>query len=119
MVRHALVRDSNRFFALVHGFGCLSVSKKGMALGYTITQVMTTPNPLARKLIVDPAPGRIVSVFDVSKGSDDPLASAVLSCDGVTNVLIHSEFISVCFTKETKWTTLKDALGSAIGGVDD
>ncbi len=93
-------------------------------MGYTILHVETTPNPLARKLIVDPVPGRIVSVFDASKGSDDPLAAAVLGCDGVTNVLIHSEFISVCFTPDTKWATLKAQIGRAIGdvnkvGVDD
>lgn len=88
-------------------------------MGYTITLVETTPNPLARKLIVDPIPGRIVSVFDASKGSDDPLASSVLGCDGVTNVLIHSEFMSVCFTPETRWVTLKAQIGRAIGAVDE
>ena len=88
-------------------------------MGYTITRVETTPNPQARKLIVEPAPGRIVSCFDVSKGSDDPLASAIIGCNGVTNVLIHSEFVSVCFTPDTRWATLKSAIGSAIGGVDD
>jgi hypothetical protein len=87
-------------------------------LGYEIKQVETTPNPLARKLIVEPSPGRIVSVFDASKGSDDPLASAILGCNGVTNVLIHSEFVSVCFMDGTRWATLRDQIGRAIGGVD-
>jgi len=81
-------------------------------------QVETTPNPQARKLIVEPSPGRIVSVFDASMGSDDPLASAVLGCDGVTNVLIHSAFVSVCFTKETRWADLKERIAKAIGGID-
>jgi len=90
-----------------------------LVLGYRITHVETTPNPLARKLIVSPAPARIVSCFDASKGSDDPLAAAILGCDGVTNVLIHLEFVSVCFTDKTKWTTLKGEIGRVIGGVDD
>ena len=88
-------------------------------MGYTILHVETTPNPLARKLIVDPMPGRIVSVFDVAKGSGDPLAAAVLGCDGVSNVLIHSEFISVCFTADTRWATLKSEIGRVIGAVDE
>ena len=88
-------------------------------MGYTITHVETTPNPLARKLVVDPVPGRIVSCFDASAGSDDPLAAAILGCDGVTNVLIHSAFISVCFTTDTRWTALKGEIGRVIGGVDD
>jgi len=101
------------------GFGVLRSVKKGLAMSYTITHVETTPNPQARKLIVDPLPGRIVSVFDASKGSDDLLAAAVLGCDGVTNVLIHSEFISVCFTPDTRWATLKGEIGRKIRGVDD
>ncbi len=88
-------------------------------MGYTITRVEETPNPLARKLIVEPMPGRIVSVFDASKGSDDPLAAAILGCDGVSNVLIHTEFVSVCFTAQTRWGTLKDQIGRVIGGVDE
>ncbi|MBO6513585.1 MAG: NifU N-terminal domain-containing protein [Phycisphaerales bacterium] len=86
-------------------------------MGYTIRDIENTPNPLARKLIVDPSPGRIVSVFDASKGSDDPLAAAILSCDGVTNVLVHTDFVSVCFTKETRWATLKGQIGRAIGEI--
>jgi scaffold Nfu/NifU family protein len=89
-----------------------------MAMGYEIIRVETTPNPQARKLVVAPIPGRIVSCFDASKGSPDPLASAILACDGVTNVLIHTEFVSVCFTKETRWTALKNSIDRAIGGVD-
>lgn len=88
-------------------------------LGYTIRDIESTPNPLARKLIVDPAPGRIVSVFDASKGSEDPLASAILSCDGVTNVLVHTDFVSVCFTKETRWATLRGQISREIGAVDE
>lgn len=88
-------------------------------MGYTIKRVEETPNPLARKLIVEPMPGRIVSVFDASKGSDDPLAAAILGCDGVSNVLIHMEFVSVCFTDQTGWGVLKSQIGKAIGGIDE
>jgi hypothetical protein len=115
---HAAVRDSNRFDGFLLGFGFFSGVKKGLALGYTIIQVETTPNPLARKLVVEPMPGRIVSVFDVTKGSDDPLAAAILGCQGVTNVLIHSEFVSVCFSENTRWATLKGEIGRVIGVVD-
>lgn len=89
-----------------------------MRLGYKITRVETTPNPLARKLVVDPPPGRIVSCMDVSKGSDDPLASAILRCDGVTNVLVHTEFISVSFEEQRRWGMLKKQIEHAIGAID-
>lgn len=95
------------------------INTRNAGLGYNILKVESTPNPHARKLVVDPAPGRIVSVFDASKGSDDPLASAILGCEGVTNVLVHTEFISVCFTPSTRWATLKSALTIALGDLDE
>ena len=90
---------------------------KGLNLGYMITDIQTTPNPRARKLIVSPMPGRIVSVINRDAGSDDPLASAILSCEGVQSVLVHMEFVSVVFDEQTKWAPLKKQIGIAIGAI--
>ncbi|MFK7759701.1 MAG: NifU N-terminal domain-containing protein [Phycisphaerales bacterium] len=95
------------------------INQRNTDLGYSILKVESTPNPQAKKLVVDPAPGRIVSVFDASKGSDDPLAAAILACKGVTNVLVHTEFISVCFDPSIKWASLKSQLALALGQVDE
>jgi hypothetical protein len=84
---------------------------------FEITKVETTPNPRARKLIVEPAPGSIRSYFKPEDAKDDPLAQAIFAIEGVTNVLIHTGFISVSISKDQSWnpvlTKLRDALQSA------
>lgn len=80
----------------------------------TITRIETTPNPCARKLIVDPAPGSIRSYFDAQAAADDPIASALFVIPQITNVLIHTQFISVCFATGTNWKPLSKAIERAL-----
>ena len=84
---------------------------------FEVTRVETTPNPRARKLIVEPAPGAIRSFFKPDDARGDPLGEALFGVEGVTNVLIHTAFISVCIAPNAKWpptlTKLKNALRSA------
>ncbi len=70
---------------------------------FEITKIETTPNPRARKLIVDPAPGSIRSYFKADDAQGDPMGEALFRVAGVTNVLIHTGFISVCIGPETDW----------------
>lgn len=97
----------------------IAAQNKGLNLGYEITDIQTTPNPRARKLIVSPMPGRIVSVINRDAGADDPLAAAILGCDGVRSVLVHMEFVSVVFDEQTKWAALKKQIGETIGVIDE
>lgn len=85
---------------------------------YTIVRVETTPNPAARKLIVDPCPGSIRSYFKAEDAGDDELAAALFGVPGVTNVLIHTGFISVCAEPGVDWKKLTRDLKSALGAVD-
>ncbi len=85
---------------------------------YTITAIETTPNPAARKLIVSPAPGSIRSYFAADEARDDPLGRALFGVEGVTNVLIHTGFISVIAAPGTNWTSLAKRLRTALGSVD-
>ncbi|MBL4699597.1 MAG: NifU N-terminal domain-containing protein [Phycisphaerales bacterium] len=77
---------------------------------YTITKVETTPNPNARKLIVEPSPGAIRSYFKSADAANDPLGSALFGIDGITNVLIHTKFISVCVEPGTSWKSITKAI---------
>ena len=70
---------------------------------FEIIRIEQTPNPRARKLIVEPAPGSIRSYFKREDASEDPLGSALFAIEGVTNVLIHTGFISVCIAPDAKW----------------
>ena len=81
---------------------------------FEITKVETTPNPRARKLIVSPPPGSIRSYFKAQDASDDPLAQSIFAIEGVTNVLIHTTFISVSISKDHTWNPVLKKLEAAL-----
>ncbi|MAO23104.1 MAG: hypothetical protein CMJ35_15120 [Phycisphaerae bacterium] len=81
---------------------------------YEIKQVETTPNPRARKLIVEPAPGSIRSFFKPDDAQGDPLGEALFGIEGVTNVLIHTAFISVSIAPDQNWKTMLPKLRAAL-----
>lgn len=70
---------------------------------FEITKIETTPNPRARKLIVDPAPGSIRSYFKPDDALGDPMGKALFDIEGVTNVLIHTQFVSVSLDDAGAW----------------
>ena len=83
---------------------------------FEITKIESTPNPRARKLIVDPAPGAIRSFFKPEDAQSDPMGKAIFDIEGVTNVLIHTAFVSVSLKDANAWKStlpkLRDALKS-------
>lgn len=84
---------------------------------YQIKQIETTPNPRARKLIVEPAPGTIRSYFKPDDAQADPLGQALFAVEGVTNILIHTAFISVSIAPDRDWKTTLPALRQALASV--
>jgi len=85
---------------------------------YTITKVEPTPNPNARKLIVDPSPGAIRSYFRSEDADNDPLGRAIFAIPGITNVLIHTGFISVCIEPGTSWKPILRALETTLAEIE-
>jgi hypothetical protein len=86
---------------------------------HTITTIETTPNPRARKLIVDPAPGRIVSCLPGQTEIGDDLARRLMGIEGVETVLIHTGFITVCVSECSTWNNVKGAVVRALAGDSD
>jgi Scaffold protein Nfu/NifU N terminal len=84
---------------------------------YIITAIETTPNPNARKLLVEPSPGAIRSFFKPEDAQDDELGRALFAIPGITNVLIHTEFLSVCAEPGSNWTALSTALKKTLAEV--
>lgn len=84
---------------------------------FTITKIETTPNPNARKLIVKPSPGAIRSFFKSEDAADDPLGRALFAIPQITNVLIHTRFISVCVEPGTNWKSLTKALEETLAQI--
>ena len=84
---------------------------------YQVAAIEPTPNPNAVKVLVSPSPtatseGRPRSYFNpqaVEPGTD-PLAEALFQIEGVTSLLIHTEFIAVNKAPEAKWPPIRTAL---------
>jgi hypothetical protein len=69
--------------------------------------VQPTPNPNARKFIL---PGvRFAASRNYSEGQavDDPLAATLLALEGVYNVLMAQDFVTVNKTPQTEWPSLE------------
>ena len=77
-------------------------------MALTVTAFEPTPNPNALKCVVSPAPGGAVrSYFRAEQAAGDPLAAALFAIPGVTNVLVHTSFITISKTPETPWPGVK------------
>jgi hypothetical protein len=70
-----------------------------------------TPNPNAVKCLLD---RRIAekprSYTGAAAAAGDPVASALFALGGVTHVLIHPEWVTVCKTPDTPWKPLRAAI---------
>lgn len=74
----------------------------------------TTPNPNAIKCVIPPDPDTtkprdIRSYFNADQvvPAQDPLAAALFAIPGVTNLLIHTAFITVGKSPDAQWPALK------------
>lgn len=77
----------------------------------SITSFETTPNPNALKCVTDKPPSeRPRSYFNAQQAEGDPLAEALFGIDGVTNVLIHQLFVTVCKAPDADWGPIKKSL---------
>lgn len=86
---------------------------------FEIQKIETTPNPRARKLIVEPAPGSIRSYFKPADAQGDPMGRALFAVEGVSNVLIHTHFVSVSLADARAWKGTLPKLRDALRSVPD
>jgi len=78
---------------------------------YRVNSFETTPNPNAIKCLVEPSPASAPrSYFNATQAAGDDLALALFEIDGVTNVLIHTAFITVCKRPDARWPTIKKCI---------
>ena len=78
----------------------------------------STPNPNAVKCVIVPdtwdSGPRSYFTPDQADQADDPLAQDLFATPGVTNVLIHTLFITVCKAPDAKWPVIKRSIKAAI-----
>lgn len=81
----------------------------------------TTPNPNAIKCVLDgPITDAPRSYFKPEEASEaaDAVAVALFAVPGITNVLIHSDWISVCKTPDAPWGAIKEGVRAALAKAD-
>lgn len=73
-------------------------------------EMRQTPNPNARKFVL--AGVRFAGSRNYALGSavDEPLAARLLTLDGVYNVLLAQDFVTVNKTPQTEWPALQRAV---------
>lgn len=81
----------------------------------SVVRVESTPNPNSRKFVVDTNLTASTRWFgSAADAGSDPLASALFTLDGVANVMMLNDFVSVGKTGDASWDTLEPAIKDAI-----
>lgn len=77
-----------------------------------------TPNPNAVKCILStPLSTHPRSFLNREMAADDPLASALFQVEGVTNILINADWMTVGKHPEASWSEVKRGVGRVLEGV--
>lgn len=69
-----------------------------------------TPNPNARKFVLPGVQFGASRNFSADRPADDPLAVALLALDGVYNVLLAQDFVTVNKIPQVEWPPLEAAV---------
>lgn|SRR5690554_2942499 len=89
-------------------------------MGYKIIRFESTPNPNAIKCVLDATIcNRPKSFLNAAAADDDPLGSPFFQLQGIRNILINDDWISVNKMDDTPWSTLKPALRRIIRDLPD
>jgi hypothetical protein len=69
-----------------------------------------TPNPNARKFVLPGVSFGASRNFSAERTADDPLAAALLAVDGVYNVLLSQDFVTINKVPHIEWHPLEAAV---------
>lgn len=80
-----------------------------------ILKFESTPNPNAVKCILDrTVSDRPRSYLNAEAAIGDPLAEPFFALQGIRNILVNGDWISVNKLDDAKWSTLKPALRKVV-----
>lgn len=80
-------------------------------------EVQTTPNPNSLKITTDAGPfidDGFASYTSIEEASDDPLARAIFRVEGIMNVLMMPQFLTVTKSPEADWDTVLPQVREAL-----
>ncbi|NUQ51407.1 MAG: NifU N-terminal domain-containing protein [Phycisphaerales bacterium] len=82
---------------------------------YNVVEFQETPNPHAMKCVLDRAIAESPrSYFSREQAAADPLASSLFALEGVTNVLMLGNFVTVSKAPGASWKALKAGVERAM-----
>jgi NFU1 iron-sulfur cluster scaffold homolog, mitochondrial len=77
-------------------------------LGFSVLEVLPTPNPNAMKFVVDRTiSAQPRSFFDAESAKSNLLAEALFAIPGVTSVLLLGDFVTVNKLPKSAWATVR------------
>ena len=86
---------------------------------YRVTNFQDTPNPNAVKCLLDRPirdPGRGPGSYRTAQAAaDDPVAVALFSIPGVTNLLINADWLTVSKEPGVPWKTIQSEVRRVLG----
>ena len=84
-------------------------------MAYQVTQFESTPNPNARKALLDrPVCVGTRSYFSADQAADDPLARALFDVTGVQTVMMLGEFITINKAPGASWPAVERAVRAVL-----
>ncbi len=76
-------------------------------MGFKVLEILVTPNPNAKKFILDAAvSSQPLSFFSAAAAKDHAVASKLFAIPGVTNLLLLGDFVTVSKEAEARWETI-------------
>lgn len=90
-------------------------------MALSVVRFDTTPNPNALKCVLDASVTEAPrSYFRAEQATEagDTLAASLFAIPGVTNVLIHSDWITVCKASEASWAEIKRGIREVVSKAD-
>ncbi len=86
---------------------------------YAVAKFQETPTPNAIKCVLDRRAGdRPRSYFDAASAQGDPIASRLFAIEGVTNVLINGDWITVNKSPDASWADVKRGIERVLREVE-
>jgi hypothetical protein len=82
-----------------------------------VREFRDTPNPNAVKCLLDRSIGEgMRSYFNATQAAGDPVAERLFAIDGVTNVLIHGDWLTVGKRPDAPWGPIRKAVEGVLRG---
>jgi hypothetical protein len=77
-------------------------------MGFRVVLVEQTPNPNAKKFILDKEiADRPVSFFDAGSAIGHPLATQLFGITGVSSVLLLGDFVTINKSPQARWADIQ------------